>query len=50
MSKYYYLISGLVDISIDDHKMPCSIVDFKTNTMAMLSSSDKKQMDLFYRQ
>ena len=48
MSKYYYLISGLPNIALDDSKLAYSVCEFRTEIEDMLSSKDKKLIDLFY--
>ena len=48
MSKYYYLISGLPNIALDDSKLAYSVCEFRTEVEDMLSSKDKKLIDLFY--
>lgn len=48
MSKYYYLISGLPNIALDDSKLAYSVNDFRTEIEGMLSPKDKKLIDLFY--
>lgn len=48
MGKYYYLIAGLPNISLDDSKIAYSVAGFRTEIEGMLSASDKKLIDLFY--
>lgn len=48
MSKYYYLIAGLPNIALDDSKLTYSVSDFRTEVEGMLTSKDKKLIDLFY--
>lgn len=48
MSKYYYLISGLPTVTLDDSKLTYSVADFRAEIESMLSSGDKKLIDLFY--
>lgn len=48
MGKYYYLIAGLPSIALDDSKITYSVDDFRTELEGMLSSNDKRLMDLFY--
>lgn len=48
MSKYYYLITGLPTIALDDSKLAYSVSDFRTEVEGMLTSKDKKLIDLFY--
>ena len=38
MSKYYYLISGLPNIALDDSKLAYSVCEFRTEIEDMLSS------------
>ncbi|MCQ2068631.1 MAG: DUF2764 domain-containing protein [Bacteroidaceae bacterium] len=46
MSNYYYIISGLPDISFDDSKAALSLDQFRTEVYEALSSADRKVMDL----
>ena len=46
MGSYYYLISGLADISLDDSKAALSVDQFRTEVFDSLSASDRKVMDL----
>lgn len=48
MSKYYYLIAGLPNISLDDSKLAYSVDDFRKEIESMLSSKDKKLINLYY--
>lgn len=48
MSKYYYLIAGLPELTLEDSKISYTVSDFKTELYPDLSSSDKKLIDLFY--
>lgn len=48
MSKYYYLISGLPNIALDDSKLAYSVAEFRTELEGVLSSGDKKLINLFY--
>ena len=45
---YYYLITGLPDIEIDDNKMAYSIADFKEEVRMHLSIKDMSLLKLFY--
>ena len=45
---YYYLITGLPDIEIDDNKMSFSIADFKEEARLHLSDKDMSLLKLFY--
>lgn len=48
MSKYYYLIAGLPTIALDDSKLVYSVAEFRDEIKDMLSSGDKKLIDLFF--
>lgn len=48
MSKYYYLVTGLPALSLEDNKLAFSVADFKTELYPSLSAKDKKIIDLFY--
>jgi len=48
MSKYYYLVTGLPELSLEDNKLKYSVEDFKTEFYPYLSDKDKKLVDLFY--
>ncbi|MEG1543151.1 MAG: DUF2764 domain-containing protein [Tannerellaceae bacterium] len=48
MSKYYYLISGLPTIALDDSKLTYSVLDFRNELDGVLSYGDKKLIDLFF--
>jgi len=48
MSKYYALIAGLPNISLDDNKITYSILSFREELDSILTSSDKKLVDLFF--
>lgn len=50
MSKYYYLISGLPAITLDDHKPAYTVSEFKTEITTVLSGSDQKLADWFFLQ
>lgn len=50
MSNYYYLVTGLPDLTLDDNKLSYSTADFKTEFYPRLSAKDKKLFDLFYLQ
>ncbi|MFV0544793.1 MAG: DUF2764 family protein [Bacteroides sp.] len=47
-SKYYYLIAGLPDLTLEDGKLSYTVADFKSELYNQLSTSDKKLIDLFY--
>ena len=46
MSNYYYIISGLPDISFDDSKAALSAEQFRTEVYESLSGADRKVMDI----
>lgn len=48
MSKYYCLIAGLPNISLDDSKLTYSITDFRQELEGILTPRDKKLVDLFF--
>lgn len=48
MSKYYYLVAGLPELSLEDSKLSYTVADFKTELYPALSEEDKKLIDLFY--
>lgn len=48
MSKYYCLIAGLPELSLEDGKLSYTVANFKTEIYPELSSKDKKIIDLFY--
>lgn len=48
MNKYYYLVAGLPELTLDDSKLSYTVADFKTEIYPGLSSSDQKLIDLFY--
>ena len=48
MSKYYYLVTGLPELTLVDNKLRYSVADFKKEFYPELSSGDKKLVDLFY--
>nr|WP_320058889.1 DUF2764 family protein [uncultured Bacteroides sp.] len=48
MSKYYCLISGLPELTLEDSKLSYTVADFRTELYPDLSTSDKKLIDLFY--
>ena len=47
-SKYYYLVAGLPELSLEDSKLSYTVADFKTEIYSGLSASDQKLIDLFY--
>ena len=48
MNKYYYLVAGLPELTLEDSKLNYTVADFKTEIYPGLSTSDQKLMDLFY--
>ena len=48
MSKYYYLVAGLPELTLEDSKLSYTVADFKTEIYTGLSASDQKLIDLFY--
>ena len=46
MSNYYYIVSGLPDISFDDSKAAMTLEQFREEVFSKLSSADRKVMDL----
>lgn len=48
MSKYYYLVAGLPELTLEDSKLSYTVADFKTELYPALSEDDKKLIDLFY--
>lgn len=48
MSKYYYLVAGLPELSLEDGKLSYTVADFKTEFYPFLSVEDRKLLDLFY--
>lgn len=48
MGKYYYLIAGLPEISLDDSKLLLTVADFHKETDLTLNRKDKKLIGLFY--
>jgi hypothetical protein len=47
MSKYYYLIAGLPNISFDDSKLPYTVTGFKEELGNYLSDADTHLLNLF---
>ena len=50
MSKYYYLVAGLPELTLEDSKLSYTVADFKTELYPALSEEDKKLIYLFYLQ
>lgn len=48
MSKYYYLVAGLPELTLEDSKLSYTVADFKTEIYPGLSVADQKLVDLFY--
>lgn len=48
MSKYYCLIAGLPDITLDDSRLTYSVADFRHELSDILTRKDKKLIDLFF--
>ena len=50
MAKYYYLISGLPELQLDDQKLKLSLSEFKTELLENLSATDLKLTGYFFMQ
>lgn len=50
MSQYYYLVTGLPELTLEDNKLNHTVADFKTEFYPLLSAPDKRLVDLFYLQ
>ena len=48
MSQYYYLVTGLPELSLEDNKLSYTVSDFKTEFYPQLSKEDQKLVDLYY--
>jgi hypothetical protein len=48
MGKYYCLIAGLPNISLDDTKIPFTISELREELDGILTDADKKLVDLFF--
>ena len=48
MSQYYYLVTGLPELSLDDNKLNYTVGDFKTEFYPQLSKEDQMLVDLYY--
>ena len=48
MSQYYYLVTGLPELSLDDNKLNYTVGDFKTEFYPQLSKEDQQLVDLYY--
>lgn len=50
MGKYYYLISGLPELQLDDQKLKLSLAEFKTELSENLSAADQQLLSYFFMQ
>lgn len=50
MSKYYYLVAGLPELTLDDVKLGYSVLDFRAEFYPFIADSDRKLLDLYYLQ
>lgn len=50
MSKYYCLVAGFPELTLDDSKLGYTAADFKTEVYPALPERDKRMIDLFYLQ
>lgn len=50
MSKYYCLVAGLPDLTLEDGKLSYTVANFKTEIYPELSEEDRSLIDLFYLQ
>ena len=48
MGKYYYLIAGLPNISLEDNKVPYTLAEFRDELDQALTRADRKLIDLFF--
>lgn len=48
MSKYYYLVAGLPELTLEESKLSYTVADFKKEIYPSLSAADQKLMNLFY--
>ena len=46
MSKYYCLIAGLPDITLDDSRLTYSVADFRNELSDIVTRKDQKLIDL----
>lgn len=46
--KYYYLIAGLPDISMDSTRVPCPLAQFREEYYPQLAADDRKLVDLLF--
>ena len=47
-SKYYYLVAGLPELSLEDNKLSYTVADFRTEFYPFLSLDDQQLVNLFY--
>ena len=47
-SKYYYLVAGLPELSLEDNKLSYTVADFKTEFYPFLSPKDQQLVNLYY--
>ena len=47
MAKYYFIIAGLPELSLDDHKLPFTVSEFLRETNPSLTKKDRKIINLF---
>ena len=45
MSKYYYLVAGLPELTLEDSKLSYTVADFRTELYPALSEDDKRLID-----
>ncbi len=50
MKSYYYLVTGLPDVSPEDAKLTYSVADFRRDCMEQLNKADCRRMNLFFLQ
>lgn len=48
MSQYYYLVTGLPELSLEDNKLNYTVGDFKTEFYPQLSKEDQVLVNLYY--
>ena len=48
MSKYYYLVASLPELTLEDSRLSYTVADFKREIYPTLSGGDKKLIELFY--
>ena len=48
MSKYYYLVAGLPELTLEDSKLSYTVADFKSELYSALSEEDRMLIDFFY--